>query len=492
MTRRLLCLAGITLAVAANQEAAHLVTCTDDGPFACDDPECPSPSLSCPDLSKMGLCMQTFAAIWDHGAPPGTETAVVHERCPRACDRCGVLAPDACNMARIDASNLSADELAAALLQSTSPVVIGNALSEWVDGSYAALLGEHAQVPINVIEEGGRVRGEAKIERAVTFGDYMPSMRNGSLPGSAYVFFELGGVRVEAHEGEQEFGGFALAGADVSPAARRLVHAVPGGGSGRVALLEQWLSAVVRKQVEAAPTANARLLLSAGSWGNGRPFHAHGPALLALLSGVKRWFIKRPNASFAWQTFELTRDASLAASAELPRGWEEQLWQCSQRVGELLWVPDLMHHATLNYASDVTGLTLVMDDLSPLTPLHEAAQAGSAETVSRILASGEYPIDVRAGGGATPLHYAAGLGHCDAMEALLKGGAALHVRAAGGHQPLHLAVAAGHAEAVELLLRRGADLSATDQHGFTPLALARQLGHSALVRALEEAEARAS
>lgn len=472
----------LAVAVISITSGTQLVNCLDAGPWACEEDGCPSPMLGCAQLAEMGLCLQTFAAIWEHGAPQGTETATVHERCPSACGRCGWPAPGACNMQRVDALKLTPSELAAVLLKSESPVVVEGAMEGWlrdVESNYRGLLAEHARLPLNVITAGGRVRGEATTEQPIVLGDLWPAMRNGSLPGDSYVFYELGGVKTDGVGGD----GFELAGVDVSDEARALARAVPQ--------LRSWMGSVVRAQVAETPSANARLLLSAGSWGNGRPFHAHGPAMLAMLSGVKRWFIKRPNATFAWQTFELTRDSALKDSDDLPDGWADQIWQCSQRVGEMLWVPDLMHHATLNYGTDTTGLTLVMDDLTPLTALHEAAQSGSADDVRTLLASNSFNVDVKAGGGATPLHYAAGLGHCDAAEALLAGGAALHARASSGHTPLHLAVAAGREQAVELLLKHGAALDVADQHGMTPLRLARQLGdeRAAIAKLLEDAAA---
>ena len=98
------------------------------------------------------------------------------------------------------------------------------------------------------------------------------------------------------------------------------------------------------KMLPRSHSTRARLILSMGSWGNGRPFHAHGPALFGLIHGTKRWFVRRPNATFEWQTYEVARD-DLRTSAQLPDGWGEQLWQCDQVPGELLWVPDLYQHS---------------------------------------------------------------------------------------------------------------------------------------------------
>ncbi|KOO30481.1 hypothetical protein Ctob_014833 [Chrysochromulina tobinii] len=185
-------------------------------------------------------------------------------------------------MAVIDARELSEDALVSVLLGSDVPVVVRS----WQDSSsFGHILDEHGDVPIDVILEGGRYRGESTTEEPMALADYAAALRNASLPDSAYVFTELG--------------------------------------------------------------------------------------------GVDRWFVRRPNATFAWQTFEIPRETLLAADA-LPNDWSEQLWQCAQRPGELVWVPDLQQHATLNHAAWTIGLTMVMDVVAPLSPLHEAVQAGDA------------------------------------------------------------------------------------------------------------------
>jgi hypothetical protein len=69
-------------------------------------------------------------------------------------------------------------------------------------------------------------------------GDFEPSMRNGSLPDDAYVFSDV----------QDEI------------ACNALFRVVPRSHATR-----------------------GRLILSMGSWGNGRPFHAHGPALFGLV-----------------------------------------------------------------------------------------------------------------------------------------------------------------------------------------------------------------
>eukprot|EP00966_Prymnesium_polylepis_P010566 243622-Prymnesium_polylepis.1 len=175
--------------------------------------------------------------------------------------------------------------------------------------------------------------------------DYPGALRNGSLPDDAYVFFELGGL--DASEDGRRV---RLGGVDVADEARALLGAMPR--------LERFFARTLRRQTDEAPSAvDGRLLLSAGSWGNGRPFHVHGPALFALGVGVKRWFVRRPNASFNWQTYEVARE-SLRDVDALPAGWDAHLWQCTQHVGDYLWVPDQLPHATLNYGDEVVGLTM--------------------------------------------------------------------------------------------------------------------------------------
>ena len=303
-------------------------------------------------------------------------------------------------------------------------------------------------------------------------GDFPTGLQNGSLPSDSYIFYELGGLDV-SDDGRD----IALGGVDVADESRRLLGGMPE--------LRARLARVLRRQL-AARDVDGRLLLSAGSWGNGRPFHVHGPALFALERGVKRWFVRRPNASFTWQTYEVAR-GSLRESATLPNGWARHLWQCTQHVGDLLWVPDQLPHATLNYASETVGLTMVIDEVAPaLTPLHEAAQRGSAVAVRTLLKRGATRVDAAArANGATALHFAAGLGHCDVAEALLEGGASLDARAKDGLTALHVAVASGHVDAVRLLLRRGASTDAIDDNGHTPRGLAEMLGHDAVARLLE-------
>ena len=195
-------------------------------------------------------------------------------------------------------------------------------MEAWRDGSscwrYPKLFSAHGALPIKVIVDGGRYRGEPTEEVQMEMHDYPRAMRNGTLPDAAYVFTDV----------QDEL------------ACEDLFHLVPRSHATR-----------------------ARLILSMGSWGNGRPFHAHGPALFGLMHGVKRWFVRRPNATFAWQTYEVARD-DLRTSEELPDGWADQLWQCPQREGELRLANTLRHgwRAVAVRVADLGGLKVDADD----------------------------------------------------------------------------------------------------------------------------------
>eukprot|EP00966_Prymnesium_polylepis_P055180 1275993-Prymnesium_polylepis.1 len=91
--------------------AAALLGCADGGPWACTVEGCPTPQVDCAALADLGFCATRFEEIWDP-APPGTAAAVVRERCPHACGRCGVTAPSACNMLTFDVDAVDDDEAA--------------------------------------------------------------------------------------------------------------------------------------------------------------------------------------------------------------------------------------------------------------------------------------------------------------------------------------------------------------------------------------------
>ena len=124
----------------------------------------------------------------------------------------------------------------------------------------------------------------------------------------------------------------------------------------------------------------------------------------------------------------------------------------------------------------------------PERELFKAVAEGDPRKVREALARGANP-DAWTGTGATPLHYAAFLGHAGVVKALLEGGAHVDPRDRDGRTPLHYAVAGGHVEVVNVLLSYGASPFAGDRWGLTPLDLAEILSGEREAEASRAAEA---
>ncbi len=108
------------------------------------------------------------------------------------------------------------------------------------------------------------------------------------------------------------------------------------------------------------------------------------------------------------------------------------------------------------------------------TPLHLAARSNpDPDVVTALVEAG---ADLHAPGGEsyrrgnTPLHYAGENPNPAVAAALLDAGADAHVQAQGGRTPLHEAAAnATNPAVIELLVAAGADVNARDASGYTPL-----------------------
>ena len=387
------------------------------------------------------------------------------------------------------------DRLVQMMHEASAPLVLRHPVSPLTSSSWrlrdsAALLALHGDDPVDggVYHAGGK-----RLDVSIPLRDFFPSLHNGSVPTDSYIFLDVSDM--------------ALA-------------------RSTVALGDLYKRVSLRRDsgyAFALETAPGRPVLSAGGWGNGRPFHAHGPALNALVSGVKHWFVRRPHASAR----KMEVPEGLTRGAALPVGWEDALWQCTQRVGDLVWIPDMLEHATLNFDQEVSvaaerrsprprarpdrqrhparspaasqpsravcsaprilqtvAIFHVINDLSD-TPLHAAARAGDEAAVRALLrAGGGANLHGRSKKGATPLIYAAGHGHVATMKLLIDAGADVAAAANNGGQALHAAAAGGHTAAVELLLRHGAPAEARDGTGQSPHDLASRPGKEETARAL--------
>jgi ankyrin repeat protein len=75
--------------------------------------------------------------------------------------------------------------------------------------------------------------------------------------------------------------------------------------------------------------------------------------------------------------------------------------------------------------------------------------------------------------GGTPMHWAAIIGHVDAIKVLKELGTDVSAKDNDGGMPMHWAAISGHDGAIKALQELGADVSAKDNDGWTPLDVAK-------------------
>ena len=105
------------------------------------------------------------------------------------------------------------------------------------------------------------------------------------------------------------------------------------------------------------------------------------------------------------------------------------------------------------------------------TLLHKAAFGGNPELIEMLIAEG-WDLTASDRGGRTPFDLAVESRHSGRLEAFkvfLKHGSSVSRKSYNGSEPLHFAAGSGSVDSVEALLSLGADVNAVDNMGKTPL-----------------------
>lgn len=113
-----------------------------------------------------------------------------------------------------------------------------------------------------------------------------------------------------------------------------------------------------------------------------------------------------------------------------------------------------------------------MSDLTGSQLLFMGAKRGCVGDITTAVTSQGVDVNTRDELGNTPMHYAAGSGHPDAVAELLRLGADVALTNNVGDTPLHKAAFRGNVPAVKALVAAGAAVDAQNSLGQTPKDLA--------------------
>ena len=133
------------------------------------------------------------------------------------------------------------------------------------------------------------------------------------------------------------------------------------------------------------------------------------------------------------------------------------------------------------------GADVNRGDSSGVRPVHHAAGLGSVKLLELLIAAGA-DLTLMSGAG-TPLHWAAGNGHLDAVRCLLDEGAACDSQNAQGVTPAIMAAArGGNGDIVALLVEKGADTGLVLGGNLTMLHICADMGSEEAVRSILASE----
>eukprot|EP01052_Picozoa_sp_SAG31_P036601 SAG31_NODE_4597_length_3105_cov_2.095143_2_plen_466_part_00 len=201
-----------------------------------------------------------------------------------------------------------------------------------------------------------------RIERQVRAGEPRPrlglrewllALREGTAPADAYVFHNVSG------------GPIAQA---LAPLHKLWLHAV----SEQFELREHshWRG----------PEPPALMRLGVGGSGSGAPFHDHDViALNVAFAGRKRWLITRPcrptcripsmGGAALYHPKMLLSEDRLPSAALAVLGAGGETWDCTQHPGEVIFVPEMFLHATINLEESVAVAVQCDDGADPRSGL---------------------------------------------------------------------------------------------------------------------------
>jgi hypothetical protein len=93
------------------------------------------------------------------------------------------------------------------------------------------------------------------------------------------------------------------------------------------------------------------------SWGGdeaGLQFHEHGASWLALVYGMKRWFVYKPGGAGAKQRGHPLHDAKTWLQETYPHlGTDAKPLECVQHATEIMYLPAAWAHLTYNYGETI-------------------------------------------------------------------------------------------------------------------------------------------
>lgn len=132
------------------------------------------------------------------------------------------------------------------------------------------------------------------------------------------------------------------------------------------------------------------------------------------------------------------------------------------------------------------GSTINAGNHNGQTSLHLATELGNSGIVKTLLEQGAMVDAVETATGYTPLHYAAGQGHTELCELLIRFGADPDALTENLDSPLHLAIKNGRIGVVEVLLKYHARLDIKNKSGLTPLQQAEHPGNREIANLINQ------